>query len=96
MKICVGGNANFRVFRHQHVGIANAKFGVGGLSQCKDQMQMFLHHSGIIIGFEGKLAHNFTISSLVLNPCLSDIVKTLVTEKSANINILCIYSRKEI
>ena len=59
-------------------------------------MQIFLHRSGMIIGFKGKLAHDFTISSLVLNLCLSDIVKTLVTENSTNINILCIYSRKEI
>ena len=26
---CVGGKANFRVFRNQHVGIANANFHVG-------------------------------------------------------------------
>ena len=46
-KIRVGGNAYFSVFRYQHVGIANAKFRVGGLSQRKDQTQMFLRHSGI-------------------------------------------------
>ena len=27
MKIRVGGNTNFSVFRYQHVGITNAKFG---------------------------------------------------------------------
>ena len=32
----IGGNANFSVFRYQHVGIPNAKFRVGGLRQCKD------------------------------------------------------------
>ena len=39
----------------------------------------------------GKLAHNFMISSLVLIPCLLNIVKTLETEISANIDIICIY-----
>ena len=36
--IHVGGNANFSVFRyqHHHVGIPNAKFHVGGLSQRED------------------------------------------------------------
>ena len=36
-------------FRYQHVGIANAKIGVGVgvLSQCKDPTQMVLHRSGI-------------------------------------------------
>ena len=35
-KIRVGGNANFSVFRYQHVAIPNAKFRVGGLSQHKE------------------------------------------------------------
>ena len=52
LRFCVGGNANFMfrigdnanfsVFRYQHVGIPNAKFRVGGLSQCKDSKQVFL------------------------------------------------------
>ena len=46
--------------------------------------------------FKGKLAHNFMISSLALIPCLLDMVKTLVTEISANIDIICIYRGKEI
>ena len=46
-KICVGGSANFSIFRYQHVGIANAKFLVGGLSQRKDPPQVFLRRSGI-------------------------------------------------
>ena len=36
----IGGNANFSVFRYQHVGIPNAKFRIGGLSQCKDPTQV--------------------------------------------------------
>ena len=43
----VGGNANFSVFRYQHVGIPNEKFCVGGLSQRKDPTQVFLRCSGI-------------------------------------------------
>ena len=43
----VGGNANFSVFRYQHVGIPNAKFRVGGLSQREDTTQVFLRCSGI-------------------------------------------------
>ena len=41
-----GGNTNFSVFRYQHVGTPNAKFRVGGLSQCKDPTQVFLNRSG--------------------------------------------------
>ena len=44
---CVEGNANFSVFRYQHVGIPNAKFHVGGLSQQEDPTQVFLCRSGI-------------------------------------------------
>ena len=36
---------------------------------------------------KGKLAYNFTSSSLVLIPCLLNILKTLVTENSANIDL---------
>ena len=43
---CVGGNANFSVLRYQHVGIPNAKFRVGGLSQRKDST-VLLRRSGI-------------------------------------------------
>ena len=46
-KIRSGDNANFSVFRYRHVGIPNAKFRVGGLSQRKDPTQMFLRPSGI-------------------------------------------------
>ena len=31
--------------------------------------------------FKGKLAHNLMISNLVLISCLSDMVRTLITEK---------------
>ena len=44
---CDGANAYLSVFRYHHVSIPNAKFHVGGLSQRKDQMQMFLRHSGV-------------------------------------------------
>ena len=48
---CIGvsrwGDANFSVFRYQHVCIANAKFHIGNLSQCKDPTQMFLCRNGI-------------------------------------------------
>ena len=30
--VCVQGNANFSIFRYQHVGIPNANCGIGGLS----------------------------------------------------------------
>ena len=43
----VGGNANFSVFRHQHVGIPNAKFRVGGIVQPKPPTREVLHCSGI-------------------------------------------------
>ena len=46
--------------------------------------------------FKGKPAPNFMISSLVLIPCLLDMGKTLITENSANIDIICFYSGKEI
>ena len=45
---------------------------------------------------KGKLAHNFTISHLVLIPCLLDMVKLLVTENRGNINIMCIDRGNEI
>ena len=45
--ICIGGNANFNIFRYKHVGIPKAKFCVGGLSQRKDPTRLFLYHSGI-------------------------------------------------
>ena len=44
---CDGGNANFSVFEYQHVGIPNAKFRVGGLSQRQGPKQVFLGGSGI-------------------------------------------------
>ena len=43
----VWGNTNFSIFRYQHVGIPNAKFSLGGLSQCTEPTQMFLRRSGI-------------------------------------------------
>ena len=43
----IGGNANFNVFKYQHVGIAKAKLYVGGLSQREDPTQVFLRRSGI-------------------------------------------------
>ena len=43
----LGDNTNFSVFRYQHVGIPNAKFRVGGLSQCKDPTRVFLRCSRI-------------------------------------------------
>ena len=46
--------------------------------------------------FKGKLAHKFMISNLVLISCLSDKVRTMVTEKKANINIICIYREKKL
>ena len=45
---------------------------------------------------KGKRAHNFTISYLLLIPCLLDRAKTLVTENNANIGMICIYRGKEI
>ena len=42
----VGGNANFSVFRYQHVGISNAKFHVGGIVRRKPPTQEVLHCSG--------------------------------------------------
>ena len=43
----VGGYAHFSVFRYQHVGIPNAKFRVGGLTQHADLTQMFSRCSGM-------------------------------------------------
>ena len=39
---------------------------------------------------KGKLAHTSMISRLILIPCLLDMAKTLVTENSADIDIICI------
>ena len=47
LMFCVGGNANFSIFSFQHVGIPNAKFLVGGLSQWEDPTQVFLRRRGI-------------------------------------------------
>ena len=47
-----------------------------------------------ILVVKGKLAHSFTISRLALIPCLLDMVKTLVTETSANSDIIYIYRGK--
>ena len=40
---------------------------------------------------KGNLAHNFMVSYLVLISCLSDMVRTYLTEENANINIFCSY-----
>ena len=45
--VCIGGSANFGVFRYQHVGIPNAKLWRGGLSQRKDPTRMVLRRSRI-------------------------------------------------
>ena len=44
---CVGGNANFSVFRYQHVGNGNANFCVGGLAQHEAPKPVVLCRSGI-------------------------------------------------
>ena len=38
-----GGKANFSVFRYQHVGIANASFCVGGLTQRENLCWQYKH-----------------------------------------------------
>ena len=57
-RVGVGGNTNVRVcvgstrlFRYQQVGISNAKFHVGGLSQREDPTQMVLRRSAWNISF---------------------------------------------
>ena len=44
---------------------------------------------------KGKLAHNFMVSYLVLISCLSDMVRTYITEENAKINISCSYREKK-
>ena len=44
----------------------------------------------------GKLAHDFMVSYLVLISCLSDMVRTYITEENAKINIFCSYREKKI
>ena len=46
-RVHVWDNANFSVFRYQHVGIPNVKFRFGGLSQREDPTRMFSLCSGI-------------------------------------------------
>ena len=48
------------------------------------------------IKFKGKLAHNFMVSYLLLISCLSDMVRTYITEENAKINIFCSYREKKI
>ena len=50
--VCVRGNANFRVLRYQHVGIFNAKLGVGGIAQREPPTQ------GICAAVEYRLDFN--------------------------------------
>ena len=45
--IVKGAGVKVGEIRYQHVGIPNAKFRVGGLSQRKDPTQLFLRRSGI-------------------------------------------------
>ena len=45
---------------------------------------------------EGKLAHNFIISYLVLISCLSYMVRTFIIDQNAKIDIIHIYREKKI
>ena len=45
---------------------------------------------------KGKLAHNFMVSYLVLISCISDMVRTVITEKNAKIDVIHIYREKKI
>ena len=42
-----------------------------------------------------KLVHNFTVYYLVLISCLSNMVRTYITEANANNNIFCSYREKK-
>ena len=44
---CIGGNANLSVFRYQHVGIADANFRIGGLTQREAPTTVVLRRSEI-------------------------------------------------
>ena len=46
--------------------------------------------------FKGKLAHNFMVCYLVLISCLSDMVRTYITEENLKINIFCSYRGMKI
>ena len=46
--------------------------------------------------FKGKLAHNFMVCYLVLISCLSDMVRTYITEENLKINIFCSYRGQKI
>ena len=45
---------------------------------------------------KGKLAHNVMVSYLLLISCLSDMVRTYITEENAKTNIYCSYREKKI
>ena len=46
-RAAVGGDANFSIFRYQHVGIGKQNRHVGGLTQLKALMPVVLRRSGI-------------------------------------------------
>ena len=46
-RVGVGGNANFSIFKYQHVGIGKQNRHVGGLTQLKAPMPVVLRRSGI-------------------------------------------------
>ena len=71
VKICFGDNANFSVFRYQHVGISNAKFHIGGLSQCKDPMEMFC----VIVEYIGFNHKRFCDINVFVRYCLDGYMK---------------------
>ena len=50
----------------------------------------------IVTYVKGKLAHNCMVSYLVLISCLSDMVRTYISEENAKINIFCSYRETKI
>ena len=51
---------------------------------------------GSDLKLKGKLTDNFMVSYLVLISCLSDMVRTYITEENAKLNIFCSYREKKI
>ena len=64
--------------------------------QCNIGFMCIKQGGKLDLELKGKLAHNFTISWLMLIPCLLYIVKIFIKETDAKIVICCVYRGTKI